>query len=309
MEVKSHEMSGEVFHGCLTVLGWTRMKGSRRYLAVECSICAKDPELFGDGVFETTKESISSKGYLPCGCGWAYKWSEQQIRLRCLRRANEHGFSFNGFSEDFRGVRTKCSLSFGEEHWTCSVSQFLSRPKRTFTQGLKTKDDKEMIESFLLSGVFDPETKFSRERKFGKWYWRVECPVCGSEGVSQPQHLQRGCRPCLCGNYKQKYSYVNMVVDGNLPIALKFGVSRSKSMRLQYQARKTPYDIESYGVWEYDTKEDCAKAERLCLESMECGILPKSNFGDGYTETTHVYNLERIVEIFESFGGIRIKDS
>lgn len=303
MEIHEHEMTGQVFRECLTVLGWTRMSGTRRYLAVRCSVCSEDPELFGDGIFETTKDSLVRLGYLPCGCGWAFRYTQNQYEVMLRRKAAELDCEFIGWLDGFKGGQSKCIMSCQKGRWTPRAHAFIYKGQIAFNRGLTTMDDAIMIKSFFDSGAFDPETKFTRERKSDKWYWRVDCPVCSASGVSQPQHLQRGCRPCLCGNYKQKYSYIHLIYDGDLPIALKFGVTRSKDMRLKYQSRKTIYRLVSYGVWEYKTKEDCIKAERFCLENLECGVLSKSEFGDGYTETTHAFNLEKVEEVFNRFGG------
>lgn len=184
MEIHEDEMTGKVFRECLTVLGWTHMINSRRYYAVKCSICCKDGELFGDGIFSTTKEALVSKGYLPCGCGRAYRYSKEQYETLIKRKASELNCEFLGWLDGFRGGQSKCIMSCSEGKWTPRAAFFVNKGHIAFNRGLKRKDDHLMIKSFLDSGAFDENTKFTRERKFGKWYWRVDCPICQSTGIS-----------------------------------------------------------------------------------------------------------------------------
>ena len=306
MEYNEDHLSGRVFAETLIVLGWTRMVGSRRKYLIKCSECAKDPELFGEGLFETSKESLD-RNYKPCGCGSSYRWSESQSIVRINRKAVELGVQFLGFREPYEGGKTHCIMSCDEGEWFPSVNNFVMKGQIKFNRGKTRMDDAEIIQKFFDTGVFHEDTKFSRYRHYDKWYWRVDCPVCNESGISQPQHLQRGCRPCKCGNYKQKFSYIHGVFDGNELIAIKFGITRAKDLRIKYQSRKTIYEVRSLGVWEYNDKFSCVAAERICCSSLICGILTKEEFGDGYTETTYPYNIERIVKIYEDYGGIKIE--
>lgn len=305
MEYKEDHLSGKIFAETLTVLGWTRMLGCKRKYLIRCSVCAEDQELFADGTFETSKESLD-RGYKPCGCGNAYRYTEVQYKILMQRKSQELGVVFNGWTEPFHGGQTKCEMSCEEGNWTPTIANFLHRETIKFNRGKARKDDHEIIKKFFDTGLFHEDTIFSRYRLYNKWYWKVECPVCGESGVSQSQHLQRGCRPCACGNYKQKFSYIHGIYDGDNIVAIKFGITRSKDLRIKYQARKTAYEIRSLGVWEYPDKHNCVSAERACLARFVCGILNKEEFGDGWTETTFPFNIVDIIEVYESYGGVKL---
>lgn len=306
MEIKEDKLTGLQFHGCLRVLGWTKIVGAKRYYAILCDVCSQDPELFGKGVFETTKESLD-RGYKPCGCGSSYRWSKEQYEIRIKRKADSMGFIFLGWVDGFKTGSSKIALESTEGEWHSRANQFIKRGSHAFNRGKTTLDDGVIISKFFASGAFHKDTKFSRERRYDKWYWKVECPVCNSVGYSQPQHLQRGSRCCQCGNYKQVYCYVNLIKDNDYVVALKFGVSRTKGTRLKYQSRESIYDVELFGIWEFPEKVSCLSAEKCCKEAIVCGILSKEEFGDGYTETTSATNLERVIKIFETYGGLRIQ--
>lgn len=306
MEYKEDYLTGQVFAETLSVLGWTRIIGTRRKYLIRCSECAKDPELFQEGLFETSKES-SLRGYKPCGCGKSYRFSEDQYKILIERKALKLGVQFLGFSEEFKDGRTRCRMSCEEGEWFPSIYSFIHKGQIKFNRGKACGDDSEIIEKFFSTGVFHKDTKFSRYRLYDKWYWKVDCPVCRESGVSQSQHLQRGSRPCACGNYKQRYSYIHGIYDNDVIIAIKFGVSRMRDMRIKYQARETAFRVESLGVWEYEQKHDCVSAERLCKSELVCGTLSKWEFGDGYTETTYPHNIGKVIEIYENHGGIKVE--
>lgn len=306
MDYNEDYLSGKLFAETITVLGWTRLAGTRRKYLIKCSVCSEDKELFGDGTFETSKESID-KGYKPCGCGHAYRFSEEQYKILIQRKADQLGVQFVGFKEPFKGGQTRCIMSCEEGEWFPIAHTFIYKGQIKFNRGKTRGDDSKIIEKFFSTGVFDKNTKFSRYRLYDKWYWKVECPICGEFGVSQSQHLQRGSRPCACGNYKQRFSYIHGIYDGENIVAIKFGVSRVKDLRLKYQARETMFRVESLGIWEYDEKHSCISAERVCKSELICGVLNRYEFGDGYTETTYPHNIDRIVKIYESYGGIKIE--
>lgn len=306
MEVTEDYLTGQVFRDSITVLGWTRMKGSKRLYAIKCSECAKDPEMYGKGTFETTKDALVRQNYKPCACGRAYRHSKHQYEVLIKRKAKELGVEFIGWVDGFKNGASKIKMSCEKGNWTPRASMFIQKGHIAFNRGLWRLDDSIIIAKFFASGAFHEDTKFSRYRLYDKWYWKVECPVCNEVGYSQPQHLQRGSRCCECGNYKQRFSYLTLIKDNELPVAVKFGITRTTDMRIMYQARETPYDLESLGMWKYPDKSQCVAAERSCMQNLKCGVLSREEYGDGYTETTYAYNIDNIIKIYEDHGGVRV---
>ena len=98
---------------------------------------------------------------------------------------------------------------------------------------------------------------------------------------------------------------MNIVVDGGYAVAIKFGISNNSTQRLKQQQCKCTYGITKHSVYKFPDVSSCKKAERECKMELECGVLLKYDMPDGYTETTWVYNLEKIIEIYERNGGIR----
>ena len=301
--------------GQLEVVGWSGRRKSQKFYITRCTTCAEDYELFGGGYFRSTKGDLN-KGAIPCGCAFSPRWSKEQYRILCSRKAIELGYEFVDFTGDWKGVSTKiklCCKKHGD--WSSSYIHVLINGGRgcplcgqeTASMSL-TKDDGTMIESFFASGAFHPDTKFwrsGRKNKVGRRsYWFMSCPRCGETEEAYSGSLQKGSMPCGCSVQRQKECYVNMVRDDENVIAIKFGISNNSNQRLKMQNARSVYKIEKHSIYRFPDVASCKKAERECLQTLECGVVLKRDFSDGYTETTWIYNLDKIVEIYERNGGV-----
>lgn len=68
------------------VLG--QLRSNSRIILVQCKVCEKDPELYGEGIFKVYKSNLY-KGNSPCGCGSGFKYSESQTTVILSRLAKE----------------------------------------------------------------------------------------------------------------------------------------------------------------------------------------------------------------------------
>lgn len=87
-------------------------------------------------------------------------------------------------------------------------------------------------------------------------------------------------------------------------VAIKFGIANNSKQRMKQQSSKSIYTLKQHSVYTFRSVEECKKAERECRQELECGVVLKRDMSDGYTETTWVYNIDRIIEIYERNGGI-----
>lgn len=173
------------------------------------------------------------------------------------------------------------------------------------------KPDHVMIASFLDSGAFHPDTQFWRsDRKDGRGnssYWNVYCPVCNGQGESYSGSLRVGNKSCHCSSQRQQECYINLIVDDSgHNVAIKFGIANNSFVRIKKQNRLCKYSVVNYVVYNFSDTKSCRIAERECLQELECGVVLKRDMPDGYTETTWIYNLDKIIEIYERNGGIKI---
>lgn len=289
---------------------------------VWCNICSQDPELYGEGYFKTTLSNLS-RGSVPCGCGPSRRLNKDQLEVLAKRVAETNGIKFNGLIErkDKTLINSFCSLicpTHGE--WTTTtLNCLLNRPKhikgnfcRKCSVSIRnTKPDTYMINRFLSTNSFDKDTRFQRSNRLDsngyKSYWVVTCPICSETYESYYSNLSKGKVGCSCGkgNYFIE-AYINMIADKGVILGIKFGVSKNSHIRAVHQTSGCLYDIRTLGIWKFPNKAACIKAERLCKEKLICGILSKEEMPDGYTETTYAYNIEMVISIYESLGGVRV---
>lgn len=301
--------------GQLQVIGWSGKSNSNNYYILKCSRCSEDSELFGAGIFRSGKSNLTS-GQIPCGCSKKTKWSKEQFQILCSRKAEELGYIFLGFTGRWQGQTTKIKMSC-EKHgeWSSgNIANLINRGhgcpgcKAAICGNLSKKPDSIMVESFHKSGAFHPNTKFWRSERLRsggiRTYWFMSCGECGEVGESESHSLQLGCRSCACSKHRQQESYINLVIDNDKIIAIKFGIANNSKERIKAQNRKAVYEVRPFQVYTFPDVASCKKAERACKKGLECAILLKRDMPGGYTETTWIYNLSKIQDIYKKFGGV-----
>lgn len=318
LQQDDYSLSGEFFGSDhqLCTIGWSGKNGNNnKYYILECSLCKQDSELFGDGVFRTTRAHLR-EGKIPCGCS-PLKYSKEQYFTLCDRKARVRGFELLGFCDKWLAIHTKLRMAcdkHGEWNSTtinnlivhgagcplCSVEERAAR---------NTKPEEVMSQTFLNSGGFHVHTKFWRsprtDNRGRSVYWYVSCPECGEVSESTSSNLRKGVRSCLCSTFRQKEAYINIIKDYKIEIGVKFGIANISANRLKRQSRTCIYELQQYGVWVFPDKRSCLQAELECKQSLVCGIIGKQEMPDGRTETTYLYNLERVIEIYEKHGGLK----
>lgn len=307
--------------GQLTVVGWsgkTRAGRGNKFYILRCDFCIKDTELHGDGYFRSLKHGLIS-GKVPCGCTFNPRWSKEQYSIICSRKALELGYKFLEFGEMWLGHQTKIRV-LCEKHgeWdsgtiTSLCNQNCGCPSCGLDKGAEsnTKLDSVVIQTFFDSKGFHPDTKFWRsDRKDSRGcrpYWNVYCPDCEETGEATGSDFQRGQRPCACSKQRQQECYINWVIDDHKnAVAIKFGVARDSKRRIKQQNSKSVYALKQHNIYSFPSVQQCKRAERECKRELECGILLRRDMPDGWTETTYVYNLDKIIEIYERNGGVKI---
>lgn len=296
----------------LTVIGWSGVSknGRSKYYILECHNCSQDPELFGEGYFSSLKGGLVNLGSSPCGCIRSPHWTKDQYKVRCSRKAKELGHTFLGFVGEWKGKDSKIKM-LCEKHgsWESGTVHELINKGKSCPNCKSTKPDDVMIDSFFASGSFHISTKFWRSNKKAKNgskpYWYMSCPDCGEVGESFSGELQKGNRSCGCSIHRQQECYINWLIDEGVIVALKFGIARDSKQRIKQQNFKSVYTIKQHSIYQFQDVASCKQAERECKKELETGIVLKRDMPDGYTETTYVYNLDKIIEIYERNGGVR----
>lgn len=84
---------------------------------------------------------------------------------------------------------------------------------------------------------------------------------------------------------------------------MKFGIANDSEKRLQAQNSRNAFQMVRIANFVFESVETCRAAEKACKTQLECLVINKFQMVDGYTETTGLENYQKIVEIYESFGG------
>lgn len=131
------------------------------------------------------------------------------------------------------------------------------------------------------------------------------CKEHGEQTISVASFLS-GCGCPECKGKTQRQAYINVVTDGDIPIALKLGIANEPTCRLKVQNYKNLFQMHNVGIWEFPTVKACREAENECKSKLTCGVLNDQDLRDGWTETTSIKNLEAVIGIYTKHGGIRI---
>lgn len=298
-------------------------KDYRAKFVFHCSECAKDEELFGNALFWSRKSDFT-RGQLFCGCGKKVIWNLEQAIVKCERAAKEAGHIFHGIIQPFIGGKSRCRLQCNicQYSWTSALSNLwvLKRGCRSCrdtkslaaAREVQKKPDDLVIKSFMATGRYHEDTVFTKIDRKAKNsrnnYWSVYCPVCNATVECQQGHLLNvnATTPCECSELNKKESYISLIKDGDMVVALKFGISRDSYKRLRTHQYNTTYDVEMFDVFRYEDSQSCNAAEQECLDTLICGVVGRDIFKHGWTETTHPYNLDKIIAIFKKHGGVSL---
>ena len=281
----------------------------------KCSVCEKDPELFGDGHFLSNKNHII-KGIKSCGCGAVYHWSPEQYFIRCTRKAELAHLKFLGFDGQWKRHKTKIKIEC-RLHGVVSISTinaFLTK-----SPGCPRCNDKQRainsripeqayVERFMATGAYHEDTqiwKNYRKTKSGYYdYWSFFCPICFEVADALVANLDMGSYPCSCSNVNQKQGYIQLIKDCDIILGIKYGIGSSAKNRLKQVSKKTNLEVSLLNIYQFPDPWSCQSAESYCKARFISGILDRRDFGDGWTETTFAYNFEAVKNVYEDHGGL-----
>lgn len=305
--------------GNLTVVGWNGKYGNPKKYIVICSVCSADVELHGEGYFAMSKGHLV-RGCIPCGCTDKCNWTEEQYKVRVKRACEKSGLIFKGWANQFTTANKTLVNADCVDHGRIgnATISFILNPN--FIKGcrgcfairmgnFKRKDDKVMIENFMSTGAYPAGTVFTRSPRLDKngykKYWHIYCPECDSSAEGHIVGIYKGARSCNCSTQRQQEAYINLIKDSDEVIAIKFGVANNSWVRAADQNSRSIYSVEQYGVWVFPDVKSCKAAERTCMHSLPVSLLTKEEMPDGYTETTFPSNIDKVIKIFEEYGGMR----
>lgn len=311
--IQKDDFSGARFgeESQIEVLGWIgriKDKGSKIYV-VNCKICANDPELFGDGLFYAQKSQLESGGQ-PCGCSPTTHWNEDQYRVLARRGCEQKGLIFLGWVDGYKKGETFCRVA-------CPTHGEI-RPKK-ITSVLSgyigcascaksiVRSDSDWIRMFKDQGCYPTGSLFLRSDRTptkSREYWLVTCSGCGQVCEVSNQAILSGSMGCGCCRQRQDKAYITIVFDGDMPICAKLGISTNVHRRFLQLNRKSIYELKLYNIWTFSDIKSCKKAETLAKNTVKNYPMVLDEMLDGYSETFYIRDIDKVIKIFEDFGGI-----
>lgn len=118
--------------------------------------------------------------------------------------------------------------------------------------------------------------------------------------------VYKDCCCPTCAGHDQEYGYINIVKDQETPVALKFGITKVLKRRLRTQNNRNVLNMEQLDAFQFPNSQACKDAEQECKQVLNCAIVSKSDMTDGHTETVALTDYDKVVSIYERFGGVRV---
>ena len=248
--------------------------------------------------FQTAKNHFLGKG---CPyCAGRHKTSESLISDFKLNHGDRYDYS----KVNYVNAKTKVKI-ICKEH-----GEFEQLPNGHLdgkncpecSGNVKSNKDDFIVKAINIHGEGSYDYSFV-EYKRAILPVKIICNKHGEEFEQSPNaHLAgKGCS--ICAGQSQQEGYINAVLDGETLVAVKFGIANKYKVRVNQQNSKSLFTVKNLWSFKFPTVEDCKVAEKHCKAELERGILTKREMPDGYTETTHSYNIDRIIAIFIYHGG------
>lgn len=100
------------------------------------------------------------------------------------------------------------------------------------------------------------------------------------------------------------YTYIHVIMDSGVCVGVKYGKETVKGNRVSKQNLNSIFDIKPMYSYRFPSVGNCTNAENECKRQF-CPIFTKREVGDGYTETTTPNNIDKIIAIYEKWGGVK----
>lgn len=215
---------------------------------------------------------------------------------------------------DGRDIKVRCKICEMDKY---SKNNLCTGEFKTTTHRLR----RGILPCRCSKGLYTPSQLIFRAeeccRSIGYTFveWIKEPKVKGTFHYLCPEHgiqvgrlviLERGCGCPACAGKNQKQCYINTVYDTPTPVAIKFGIAKNSDKRIKDQNSKNLFQMEQSAVYEFKTVNACKDAEKACKRELKCGVLSKRELKDGHSETVSLLDLEKVIAIYERFGGVRV---
>lgn len=140
----------------------------------------------------------------------------------------------------------------------------------------------------------------------------VICKEHGPWEVNASSHVRKvGCPACAISGFDRKRptSFYITYWYGFGEDFIKFGICNKEAKdRVRQQSNKASLDYNILYEFRLNKGDIPREIELYFLRNLECGVCPKQWLPDGYTETTHVDNLPKILDYIQTHYGLNPGD-
>ncbi len=196
------------------------------YVKVKCSVCAEDPELFGEAYFDVSVSNLN-KGKLPCRCSSHPRLSIAQWEIVVRRKIIDENLPIEFLS--FKNVKKKITSTSielfckqtSETFIIDSIRNFMSKNGRG-NYGQKIISTDKRIATFNNKNnntvIWDTKIPCPNDRHILGYY----CKVCESNGfeslytVDSSALFHQNILPCMCSTspkYRPSEYYLKTAFD------------------------------------------------------------------------------------------------
>ncbi len=113
LQQDEYSTSGVTFgeQGQIKLIGWSGRHKSKKWYIVKCESCARDSELYGEGIFRIFRSNLE-KPAIPCGCSKRPKLTPDQYTIIAQRHAGEKMkiLSYLGTRANNAYFKAECSM-------------------------------------------------------------------------------------------------------------------------------------------------------------------------------------------------------
>lgn len=290
-------------------------KGSKLY-DVRCEICAKDPELFGDGVFKAIKGNLES-GAIPCGCSPNAHLTSEQFLLKAKRLADKANSTILSIES---GDRSTCKVEVVcNKHnikFSRSVTSYLHKSQncpvcaRESISRNQRVDDEYFLDIIHSKGQFENGEIFCRSfTKNSVVHWCYRCPKCSTDeyalaGVCSgifhcnPYSLRDGVLPCRCNKkfirnkQQQEYLIKKVLLEENASPKLSFN-----RWETEYKNDKSMFVLSCEGHG-----DRLVSVAKFLQRNRRCATCTKGGFDRSKPTDVYVLLASKGVDCFTGYG-------
>lgn len=268
---------------------------------------------------------LQSKSGCP-KCAGVKKLTQQEAEDNVKSKCAELNYTFEPF-EYISSKRTVLTLTCNNGHtWNTTTYHKLQQATKKYgcckkCGSMKCSEKMRFDTDYVLQKI-NLRCK-DLNYKCGKFDYisvvKTKLPLTCNKGHSWSTTICRdflnGSSCPICKGHSQKIAYINSITDGETYIGLKYGIESIEGKRCRQQNCSSSFEIKRIKSFEFKSVELCKKAESECKKIFQSenmrlnkkkGILSKKELPDGYTETTYIKNIDKIVEIYKKHGGVEI---